>query len=89
MLDSLLQSLRRAGDLEYDDEVREAVRRGVERRERVLRSTSKRGGGEEQELARKMLRQSGRWMLRCVGAEEEVEADGAEEDSDTIVVMAR
>jgi hypothetical protein len=84
-LEALVRSLKRAGLLGGDRvDVQRAVRMGVERRGRVL----KRGKKEEEELAGKMLRESGRRMMWSVG----IEVDAEEEDdidSDTIVVAER
>ena len=89
LLSSLLRMLKGSGALEYDDEVRQAVRTGVERRERVLRSDSrtKKGAEQEEDVAAKMLQESGRWIMRCVGADD-LDATSSQR-SDTITVMPR
>ena len=72
LLESLVRSMRRGGLLDDGVEVQGAVRKGVERRMEVLRR-ERRGRAaavEEEELAGKMLRESGWALLRAVGAKE-------------------
>lgn len=84
LLESLVRSMKKGGLLDDGPDVQEAVRKGVERRQQVLRSDRGKKASGEEELASKMLRESAWGLLRAVGARE---LDEEAEDSDTIVAV--
>ena len=87
LLESLVRSMRRSGLLDDGVDVQSAVRKGVERRVEVS-GRERRGrvaDQEEEELAGKMLRESGWALLRAVGAKE-VDEEWEGEDTTSRVV---